>query len=29
MRQYTTQTCSPEPDDWTLIDTGGGYILEL
>jgi hypothetical protein len=27
MHQYTTQTWSPVPDDWTLIDTGGGYHL--
>jgi hypothetical protein len=29
MLQYTTQTCSPGLDDWTLIDIGRGYILEL
>jgi hypothetical protein len=27
MRQYTTQTCSPGPDDQSLTDTGGGYHL--
>jgi hypothetical protein len=25
MCQYTAQTCSPKPDDWSLTDTGGGY----
>jgi hypothetical protein len=25
MCQYTTQTCSPGPEDQTLIDTGEGY----
>jgi hypothetical protein len=25
MRQYTTQTCSSGPDDWSLTDTSGGY----
>jgi hypothetical protein len=27
MRQYTTQTCSPEPDNRTLIDRSWGYHL--
>jgi hypothetical protein len=27
MRQYTTQTCSPGPDDQSLTDTSGGYHL--
>jgi hypothetical protein len=27
MRKYTTQTCSPGPDDQSLVDTGGGYHL--
>jgi hypothetical protein len=28
MRQYTTPTCSSEPDDQSLTDTGWGYHLE-
>jgi hypothetical protein len=28
MRQYTTQTCSPGPDDQSLTDIGRGYHLE-
>jgi hypothetical protein len=27
MCQYTTQACSPGPDDRSSIDTGGGYHL--
>jgi hypothetical protein len=27
MRQYTTQTCSPRPDNRSLINSGGGYHL--
>jgi hypothetical protein len=27
MHEYTTQTCSLEPDDGSLIDLGGGYHL--
>jgi hypothetical protein len=27
MRQYTTQTCSPGPDDQSLTNTGDGYHL--
>jgi hypothetical protein len=28
MHQYTTQSCSPGPDDWSITNTGGGYHLE-
>jgi hypothetical protein len=27
MCQYTTQTCSLGSDDWSLIDSGGGYHI--
>jgi hypothetical protein len=29
MCQYTTQSCSPGPDDRSLIDTGRGYHIEV
>jgi hypothetical protein len=29
MHQYTTQTCSPGPDDRSLIETGGATELEI